>query len=100
MTGGTLPALTWHEIMVFAHQNLDAEAALRRPAAAGARGERRSPAPPQAPTDGGGAPASATLSLKAAKAVRDVADLASAALKGRQTAELAPASLARGGVSP
>jgi penicillin-binding protein 1A len=23
MTGGTLPALTWHEVMAFAHQNLE-----------------------------------------------------------------------------
>ncbi len=37
MTGGTLPAMTWHDIMVFAHKGLEAEAAVRRGSSALAR---------------------------------------------------------------
>ena len=51
MTGGTLPAMAWHEVMAFAHQNLEI-----RPIPGLARGRSRvAPGPPGADPDRGAA---------------------------------------------
>jgi penicillin-binding protein 1A len=98
MTGGTLPAMTWREIMAFAHQSLEPKPPFGvAPAPA---------APPAAPAAGPvakAAPAAAEpspqligLSPRATKAILDIGDLAREALKSGQTsaaseAERAPA---------
>jgi penicillin-binding protein 1A len=87
MTGGTLPALTWREIMVFAHQGLEAKPPF---------GVAPPPAAPSAPAAGAvakGAPEAAEaspqpigLSPRATKAIVDIGDLARDALRNSQSA--------------
>ena len=96
MTGGTLPAMTWRDIMVFAHQGLEAEAAFRRRPAAGA-----APSAPAAGPVAKAAPEAAErfpppigLSPRATRAILDIGDLAREALKSGQTSA-APRGRAR-----
>ncbi len=87
MTGGTLPAMTWREIMAFAHQGLEAKPPF---------GVAPPPAAPSAPAAGAvakAAPEAAEaspqpigLSPRATKAIVDIGDLARAALRHSQSA--------------
>jgi penicillin-binding protein 1A len=90
MTGGILPAMTWHDIMIYAHQGLDikppygvAPAAAKRPevaaaaATAGAAGEATAARP------------IIGLSPRAARVLTEIGEFASAVK--RRSASLAPA---------
>ena len=84
MTGGTLPAMTWKEIMVFAHQGLDAKppfgvAAPAAPAPGATVAAKAAPEPASPPPIG--------LSPRATKAILDIGDLAREALKRIQTSQ-------------
>lgn len=83
MTGGTLPAMSWHDIMVFAHQGLDPKPPFGVPApppasaaavAAAAKAQAGAASPPRI-----------GLSPSATKAIRDIEDLARQALKNTPT---------------
>ncbi|MGA2041958.1 MAG: PBP1A family penicillin-binding protein [Roseiarcus sp.] len=89
MTGGILPAMTWHDIMIYAHQGLDikppygvAPAAAKRPevdaaaSAAGAAGEATAARP------------IIGLSPRAARVLTEIGQFASAVK--RRSASLAP----------
>ena len=91
MTGGTLPAMTWHDIMVFAHQGLEP----KPPFGVAAPPSASTPAAPaagaavaKAAQDAGEAqPQPIGLSPRATKAILDIGDLAREALKsGRMSA--------------
>ncbi len=84
MTGGTLPAMTWKEIMVFAHQGLEAKppfgvAAPAAPAPGTTVAAKAAPEPASPPPIG--------LSARATKAILDIGDLAREALKRIQTSQ-------------
>jgi len=92
MTGGTLPAMTWREIMAFAHRNLDPEppygVSRPPPSTAGSRSAR---APARSATDLVDIPPPpATLSTAATSAVIDIANLARSALAATQTSDASP----------
>jgi penicillin-binding protein 1A len=75
MTGGTLPAQTWHDIMLYAHQGLEI-----KPPYGVAPGPAKSPevAAAEAPKPGAEAepPRNAGLSPRAAKVIIEIGDLA------------------------
>ena len=85
MTGGTLPALSWREIMTYAHRDLEpkppfgvaAPATPAAVAATGAKGQEAKESTPRA----------ATLTPKAARILLDIGEIARAA---RERAALAP----------
>jgi penicillin-binding protein 1A len=93
MTGGTLPAQTWHDIMIYAHQGLDVKPpygvapgpAVKAPeiAAAGAPGDGEAPPPPRV----------AGLSPRAAQVITEIGDLARID-KSRSAQRIEPVSLA------
>jgi len=93
MTGGTLPAQTWHDIMIYAHQGLDVKPpygvapgpAVKAPeiAAAGAPGDGEAPPPPRL----------AGLSPRAAQVITEIGDLARID-KSRSAQRIEPVSLA------
>jgi len=96
LVGGLLPAQTWREIMVFAHQGLEPKPPFGVPA----------PPPPTGPVAGAAATAAADvapqligLSPRATKAILDIGDLARQALKSGQTSaapEAEPGAAATG----
>ncbi len=82
LVGGLLPAQTWQEIMVFAHQGLETKPPFGVPA----------PPPPNQPAAGASATAAADaapqvigLSAQATRAILDIGDLARRASKSGQT---------------
>ncbi len=81
MTGGSLPAATWHDIMAYAHQGIELKPLPGRPAPA-------APAPP-AGASAAAAPVSqrpAMLSSRTAEVLRAIADEMTSAQKGREDA--------------
>jgi penicillin-binding protein 1A len=93
MTGGILPAMTWHDIMIYAHQGLDIKPPYgvaplaTKPAAEVAAAS--SPAAPGAAADPGAARTFIGLSPRAARLLTEIGDLASADRSRR--AETTPA---------
>jgi len=83
MTGGTLPAMSWHDIMVFAHQGLDPKPPFGVPAPPLASAAAVADATKAAPA--GASPQRIGLSPSATKAIRDIGDLAQEALKNEPT---------------
>ena len=79
MTGGTLPAMSWHDIMVFAHQGLDPKPPFGVPAPPPASAAAVADAAKAAPA--GASPQRIGLSPSATRAIRDLGDLAQEALK-------------------
>jgi penicillin-binding protein 1A len=84
LTGGILPAMTWREIMVFAHQGLEAKPPF---------GVAAPPAAPSQPVASAKAQPSVEasqpsigLSPRATRAILDIGDLAREALVGRTSA--------------
>ncbi len=102
MTGGTLPAQTWREIMAFAHQGLEAKPPF------GVVAPAPVPGAPAAVAVGATTPGSAeasppvvALSPRATKAILDIGDLARQAQKSSQALVVPAARPAEdaGGVS-
>ena len=87
MTGGTLPAMTWREIMVFAHQGLEAKPpfGVRPAAGACASAPAAGPVAKAAPEAAEASPEPIGLSPRATRAILDIGDLAREALKSSQT---------------
>jgi penicillin-binding protein 1A len=87
MTGGTLPAMTWREIMVFAHQGLDAKPpfGVAPPPAPAPSAPAAGPVAKAAPEAGEPSPEPIGLSPRATRAILDIGDLAREALKSSQT---------------
>ncbi|MGH6822169.1 MAG: transglycosylase domain-containing protein [Methylocella sp.] len=85
MTGGTLPAQTWHEVMEYAHQGVELKPLPGRPA----------PVMPPPPAAGTRRPAS--LSAAAATALADIETAMTNMQKQRGDAGIAANSLAGGG---
>jgi penicillin-binding protein 1A len=102
MTGGTLPALTWREIMMFAHQNIDPKPPFGvTPPPEAAAQAAKAPAKPGAVEEA--PPPPVTLSPAATRAVLNLAGLARSALAAGQMSEASPKGAAMapaGGVSP
>jgi penicillin-binding protein 1A len=92
MTGGTLPAQTWHDIMIYAHQGLDV-----KPPYGVAPGPAKGPEVAAAPAtaDAGEAtpPRPAGLSPRAAQVITEIGDLARID-KSRRAQRIEPISLA------
>ena len=82
MTGGTLPAKSWHEIMVYAHQGLDPKPpyGVAPPANAAAQVAAAQPAKPGAQA-AEAVPRQIGLAPRAARAILEIGDLARAARK-------------------
>jgi penicillin-binding protein 1A len=80
LTGGILPAMTWREIMVFAHQGLEPRppfgVAAPSPAPAGPVAQ----APAKAATEDSASPPVVALSPRTTRAIEDIGELARAAL--------------------
>jgi penicillin-binding protein 1A len=90
MTGGTLPAATWHEVMEYAHQGIELKPLPGRPAPAGAP-------PPAAATAAADAPRRpASLSVNAATALAAIEAAVTNMQKQRGDAGIAANGLARG----
>ena len=91
MTGGTLPAQTWREIMAFAHQGLEAKPPFGVAVPALAPGAPGAVAAAKAaPATDEASPPSAALSPQATKAILDIGELARQAQKSRQAAVGSP----------
>jgi len=93
MTGGTLPAATWHDVMAYAHQGIELKPLPGRPAPA-------VPAAPATADAGAAAPGPqrpVSLSSLSAEVLRAIADEMTAAEKKRQDAG---ASAARAAAAP
>jgi len=91
MTGGTLPAQTWHEVMEYAHQGIELKPLPGRPSPAGAP-------PPAAATAAADAPRRpASLSVNAATALAAIEAAMTNMQKQRGDAGIAANGLARGG---
>ena len=85
LTGGILPAMTWREIMIFAHQGLEAKPPF------GVAAPTPAPSEPAASAKTAQRSAEASLpplglSPRATKAILDIGDLAREALIGRTSA--------------
>jgi len=80
LTGGILPAMTWREIMAFAHQGLEPRppfgVAAPSPAPAGPVAQ----APAKAATEDSASPPVVALSPRTTRAIEDIGELARAAL--------------------
>jgi penicillin-binding protein 1A len=91
MTGGTLPAQTWHEVMEYAHQGIELKPLPGRPAPAGAP-------PPAAATSAAESPRRpASLPAATASVLADIEAAMTNAQKQRGDAGTAANGLARGG---
>jgi penicillin-binding protein 1A len=89
MTGGTLPAATWHDVMEYAHQGIELKPLPGRPAPTAA------PPPAAAAADAPRRPAS--LSVNAATALAAIEAAMTNMQKQRGDADSAANGLARGG---
>jgi penicillin-binding protein 1A len=74
MTGGTLPAMAWKEVMAFAHQNLEIKPMLGVPSAAGATVAGRSGGQNRLVEVSGGA-SSGNLSRRSFEVISGIGDL-------------------------
>jgi len=74
MTGGSLPAMTWREVMAFAHQNLEIKPipGLQPEGAAVAKGAAQ---PPKSVLEAGGPNGSGALSRRSFEAIGGLGDL-------------------------
>jgi penicillin-binding protein 1A len=74
MTGGSLPAMTWREVMAFAHQNLEIRPipGLQPEGAAVAKGAAQ---PPKSVVEAGGPNGSGALSRRSFEAIGGLGDL-------------------------
>ena len=91
MTGGTLPAMTWHDIMLYAHQGLEI-----KPPYGVAPGPPKAPEIAAAGQAGNGeakAPRPIGLSPRAAQVITEIGDLARVD-KGRSAERTQPVSFA------
>jgi penicillin-binding protein 1A len=86
MTGGTLPAMTWREIMVFAHEGLEAKPPFGV-AAPASPAKSATVAAAKAPPEAEASPPLVGLSPRATKAIQDIGDLAREALKRERTSQ-------------
>jgi penicillin-binding protein 1A len=96
MTGGSLPAGTWHEVMAYAHQGIELKPLPGHPAPAGP------PQPTEAEAAAAGPQRPASLSSRSSDVLRAIAAQMSAAEKMREDNGLGDnaASVARGPVPP
>jgi penicillin-binding protein 1A len=94
MTGGTLPAATWHEVMEYAHQGIELKPLPGRPVPSGAP-------PPAAGTAAAEAPRRpASLPAATASALAVIEAAMTNLQKQRGDAGIAANGLARGGAVP
>ena len=91
MTGGTLPAQTWHEVMEYAHQGIELKPLPGRPAPAGAPPPAAATAAAEAPRRPASLPAATASVLAAIEAAMTNMQ------KQRGDAGIAANGLARGG---
>jgi penicillin-binding protein 1A len=87
LTGGILPAMTWREIMAFAHQGLE----TKPPFGVAPPPPSQKPAVAQAPAQSAPEDAASRIAFspRATRAIHDIADLARAALRrSRASADL------------
>jgi penicillin-binding protein 1A len=71
MTGGTLPAMTWHDVMAFAHEGIETRPPFGL--GGGTSAVASTSAPPPRPAGGGAHPT--ILSPRSAAVIDDIADL-------------------------
>jgi penicillin-binding protein 1A len=103
LTGGVLPAMTWREIMAFAHQGLEAKppfgvaAPPPTPSETTAKAAAKAAQPPIESS-----PPRIGFSPRATRAILELSNLAREALKGRRTStepQAAPAEAGQSGVA-
>ena len=88
LVGGLLPAQTWHDIMVFAHQGLETKPSFGVPTPAPAPNPPVASAPANAANPTANAsPPPIGLSAPATKAILDIGDLAREGLRGGRTSQ-------------
>jgi penicillin-binding protein 1A len=80
LTGGILPAMTWREIMVFAHRGLEPKPPFGVATPPPAANSPAAPAQAKTAPDAGAAPPPIALSPAAARAIVDIRELARSAL--------------------
>ncbi len=80
LTGGILPAMTWREIMAFAHRGLEPKPPFGVAPPPPSQSSPAAPAPAKAAPDAGAAPPSIALSPAATRAILDIRELARTAL--------------------
>ena len=80
LTGGILPAMTWREIMVFAHRGLEAKPPFGVAPPPPAQNSPAAQAPAKTAPDAGAAPPPIALSPAATRAILDIRELARTAL--------------------
>ena len=85
LTGGILPAQTWHDIMVFAHEGIEPKPPYGVAPPAPAADAAAKPAK-GAVADASSPPRPETLSPRSARVLAEIADLARNAARGRSTA--------------
>ena len=85
MTGGSLPAKTWHEIMAYAHQGIE----LRNPYGVTEKPPISASAAAKA-TEAAATQRPATLSQRASQAIQDIEALLRAAIDKRRAASATP----------
>jgi penicillin-binding protein 1A len=89
LTGGILPAMTWREIMLFAHRGLDLKPPFGVAPAPLAQNGPAAQAPAKAAPDAGAAPPPVALSPSATRVILDIHELARTALS-RLSASIGP----------
>jgi penicillin-binding protein 1A len=101
MTGGTLPAATWHDIMAYAHTGIDLKPIPGLPAAASGPIVASAPSPGTPAPDAGAVQRPATLSHAASDILGGIEDLIRSAGGKRADAAVAPTlALAQPGAGP
>jgi penicillin-binding protein 1A len=101
MTGGTLPAATWHEIMAYAHTGIDLKPIPGLPAAASTPVVASAPPPGSPAPDQAAAQRPATLSRASSDILGGIEDLIRSAGGKRADAAAAPTlALAAPGAGP
>jgi penicillin-binding protein 1A len=98
MTGGTLPAQSWHDIMLYAHQGLDIKPPYGVAPAPAKAPEVAAAAPPKGVAEAP-APRTAGLSPRAAQIITEIGDLARAD-KSQRAEQIEPTSVAAAGPQP
>jgi penicillin-binding protein 1A len=85
LVGGILPAQTWHDIMVFAHQSLETKPPFGVPPPPAPNQPAASASGNAAKPSAGASPPPSGLSPSATRALLDIAGLARESLKGART---------------